>query len=109
MYQPDLRTTLFSSPAFLLSPFSYLFSAFLLSSLISSLYRSLSLSLYKKNIKKKTLLTRGDSAEHTLSFAVRSLPLPLPSLSPSLLLFQAAFCGGMVSELRALQQPGLEY
>eukprot|EP00962_Isochrysis_galbana_P052188 scaffold23590_cov129-Isochrysis_galbana.AAC.2 len=31
--------------------------------------------------------------------AVRSLPLPLPILSPPLLLLQAAFCGGMVSEL----------
>eukprot|EP00962_Isochrysis_galbana_P058855 scaffold32197_cov107-Isochrysis_galbana.AAC.1 len=63
----------------------------------------------KKNLKKKALHTSGDSAEHPLSMAVRSLPLPFPILSPPLLLLQAAFCGGMVSELRALQQPGLEY
>eukprot|EP00962_Isochrysis_galbana_P048527 scaffold20268_cov111-Isochrysis_galbana.AAC.12 len=34
---------------------------------------------------------------------------PLGCAGPSRLLLQAAFCGGMVSELRALQQPGQEY
>eukprot|EP00962_Isochrysis_galbana_P022380 scaffold6704_cov137-Isochrysis_galbana.AAC.2 len=59
--------------------------------------------------KKESALASGDSAGHPLSIAVPSLPLPLPIHSPPLLLIQAVFCGGMVSELRALQQPGLEY
>eukprot|EP00962_Isochrysis_galbana_P001802 scaffold465_cov120-Isochrysis_galbana.AAC.5 len=35
-------------------------------------------------------------------------PPPSSHSFPSRLLLQAAFCGGMVSELRALQQPGQE-
>eukprot|EP00962_Isochrysis_galbana_P017189 scaffold4943_cov127-Isochrysis_galbana.AAC.6 len=57
----------------------------------------------------KALHASGDSAGHPLSIAVRSLPPSLPIRSPPLLLIQAVCCGGMVSELRALQQPGLEY
>eukprot|EP00962_Isochrysis_galbana_P029215 scaffold9330_cov117-Isochrysis_galbana.AAC.10 len=71
---------------------------------------SLFLSLTPAYVQPKALHTSGDSAGHlTQSNAVRSLPLPFPILPPSLLLLQAAFCGGMDSELRALQQPGQEY
>eukprot|EP00962_Isochrysis_galbana_P029694 scaffold9547_cov102-Isochrysis_galbana.AAC.3 len=45
--------------------------------------------------------TSGNSTEFCLAFALRSLPLPLPLLSPSLFLLQAAFCGGMVVLVRA--------
>eukprot|EP00962_Isochrysis_galbana_P024236 scaffold7412_cov123-Isochrysis_galbana.AAC.14 len=69
---------------------------------------------YKKvlNRKRYTLAlaaTRRNTILQYLTFAVRLLPLPIPILSTSILILQAAFCGGMVSELRALLQPGLGY
>eukprot|EP00962_Isochrysis_galbana_P009335 scaffold2611_cov114-Isochrysis_galbana.AAC.7 len=39
----------------------------------------------------------------------RTLPLPSPILSPSRLPYLGRYERGMASELRALQQPGLEY
>eukprot|EP00962_Isochrysis_galbana_P029945 scaffold9676_cov113-Isochrysis_galbana.AAC.1 len=40
--------------------------------------------------------------------AVRTLPLPSPILSPSRFPYSGRYKRGMASELRALQQPGLE-
>eukprot|EP00962_Isochrysis_galbana_P054759 scaffold26372_cov120-Isochrysis_galbana.AAC.5 len=65
----------------------------------------------KKNLKKKALHTSGDTAEHTLSFCLPATPPPLSHSFPIPLSFfrpLSAFCGGMVLELRALQQPGLD-
>eukprot|EP00962_Isochrysis_galbana_P055619 scaffold27399_cov131-Isochrysis_galbana.AAC.1 len=41
--------------------------------------------------------------------AVRTLPFPSPILPPSLFPCSGRYKRGMVSELRALQQPGLEW
>eukprot|EP00962_Isochrysis_galbana_P006980 scaffold1883_cov108-Isochrysis_galbana.AAC.10 len=58
---------------------------------------------------KKALLTSGDMAGLLCPPAVRTLPLPSPILSPSRFPYSGRYKRGMASELRALQQPGLEY
>eukprot|EP00962_Isochrysis_galbana_P027244 scaffold8542_cov119-Isochrysis_galbana.AAC.10 len=60
-------------------------------------------------LRKKALLTSGDMAGHLCPSAVRTLPLPSPILSPSRFPYSGRYKRGMASELRALQQPGLEY
>eukprot|EP00962_Isochrysis_galbana_P027515 scaffold8637_cov127-Isochrysis_galbana.AAC.4 len=55
------------------------------------------------DLRLNTLLTSGDSTDHSVSPAVRSLSFLLPFSSPSLFLMQAALRGGMVPKLRALQ------
>eukprot|EP00962_Isochrysis_galbana_P047930 scaffold19825_cov103-Isochrysis_galbana.AAC.5 len=61
---------------------------------------------------KKALHTSGDSAGHLSPMPSGHSPFPFVPFFPhpfSLLLLQAAFCGEMDSELRALQQPGQWY
>eukprot|EP00962_Isochrysis_galbana_P021464 scaffold6334_cov137-Isochrysis_galbana.AAC.9 len=60
-------------------------------------------------VHKKALLTSGDTAGHLCPFAVRTLPLPSPILSPSRFPYpySGRYMRGMASELRALQQPGV--
>eukprot|EP00962_Isochrysis_galbana_P003700 scaffold1046_cov118-Isochrysis_galbana.AAC.6 len=58
---------------------------------------------------KKALLTSGDMAGLLCPPAVRTLPLPSPILSQSRFPYSGRYKRGMASELRALQQPGLEY
>eukprot|EP00962_Isochrysis_galbana_P039055 scaffold13974_cov115-Isochrysis_galbana.AAC.2 len=59
--------------------------------------------------QKKALLTSGDMAGLLCPPAVRTLPFPSPILSPSRFPCSGRYKRGMASELRALQQPGLEY
>eukprot|EP00962_Isochrysis_galbana_P003385 scaffold944_cov139-Isochrysis_galbana.AAC.1 len=48
-------------------------------------------------------------AGHLCPSAVRTLPLLSPILSPSRFPYSGRYKRGMASELRALQQPGLEF
>eukprot|EP00962_Isochrysis_galbana_P052497 scaffold23932_cov138-Isochrysis_galbana.AAC.1 len=60
--------------------------------------------------QKKALLTSGDMAGHLCPSAVWTLPLLSPILSPSRFPYSGRYYKrGMASELRALQQPGLEF
>eukprot|EP00962_Isochrysis_galbana_P028514 scaffold9015_cov96-Isochrysis_galbana.AAC.10 len=52
--------------------------------------------------------TSGDTAGHLCPWAVRTLPLPSPILSPSRFPYSGRYMRGMVSELRALQRPWLD-
>eukprot|EP00962_Isochrysis_galbana_P022665 scaffold6778_cov129-Isochrysis_galbana.AAC.4 len=63
----------------------------------------------KKKIFRRKRYTLAATWRDTTVPCRPDTPLPPSHSSPSRLLFQAAFCGGMVSELRALQQPGQEY
>eukprot|EP00962_Isochrysis_galbana_P029565 scaffold9479_cov109-Isochrysis_galbana.AAC.2 len=71
-----------------------------------STYYSLRLLSCTSNNSKKALLTSGDMAGLLCPPAVRTLPLPSPILSPSRFPYSGRYKRGMVSELRALQQPG---
>eukprot|EP00962_Isochrysis_galbana_P010669 scaffold2961_cov118-Isochrysis_galbana.AAC.3 len=66
-------------------------------------------ALGPRGMLKKALLTSGDMAGLLCPPAVRTLPLPSPILSPSRFPYSGRYKRGMASELRALQQPGLEY
>eukprot|EP00962_Isochrysis_galbana_P007439 scaffold2007_cov123-Isochrysis_galbana.AAC.5 len=49
----------------------------------------------------------GGSTGHLCLMSTGRSPSPFPFFSHPLLLIQAVYSGGVVSELRALQQPGL--
>eukprot|EP00962_Isochrysis_galbana_P050189 scaffold21608_cov130-Isochrysis_galbana.AAC.2 len=51
----------------------------------------------------------GGSTGHLCPLPIGHSPSPFPFFFHSLLLIQAVYSGGVVSELRALQQPGLGY
>eukprot|EP00962_Isochrysis_galbana_P014053 scaffold4002_cov123-Isochrysis_galbana.AAC.13 len=51
----------------------------------------------------------GGSTGHLCPLSTGRSPSPFPFFSHPLLLIQAVYSGGVVSELRALQQPGLGY
>eukprot|EP00962_Isochrysis_galbana_P039882 scaffold14373_cov149-Isochrysis_galbana.AAC.2 len=64
----------------------------------------------KKKIFRRKRYSLAASRRDTLCpIAVRTLSFPSPILSPSLFPFSGRYVRGMASELRALQQPGLEY
>eukprot|EP00962_Isochrysis_galbana_P046614 scaffold18792_cov135-Isochrysis_galbana.AAC.2 len=68
-----------------------------------------SISRLQLGRKRYSLAATRDTAGHPCPLAVRTLPVPSPILSPSRFPCSGRYMRGMASELRALQQPGLEY
>eukprot|EP00962_Isochrysis_galbana_P061777 scaffold44439_cov298-Isochrysis_galbana.AAC.1 len=63
----------------------------------------------KKIFSRNARHASGGSTGHLCQLPTGHSPSPFPFFSHPLLLIQAVYSRGVVSELRALQQPGLGY
>eukprot|EP00962_Isochrysis_galbana_P027176 scaffold8514_cov125-Isochrysis_galbana.AAC.2 len=64
-----------------------------------------SLEIFSRNARH----ANGGSTGHLCPMSTGHSPSPFPFFPHPLLLIQAVYSGGVVLELRALQQPGLGY